>query len=577
LNRAWRWRTAFALVTAVAAACAPILGLDDLEPRPTTQSDSGPDTGTDSGVDSGEPCTTHAECIDRNLQGPARCVQSRCVNVDKELCNQQIIPDPALARREDTILVAAFMSGGNPAISGAGKAYTLALEELEKAGGILGSPPYHLAVLVCNADSEFAERGVKHVIQDLQLPAVIASFGTGALARLVAGDLADAGVFTMNPSFTTDFLKAARVGRRVWGLLGTGEEVALAYRPVLDRLREEKQIRPDAKVALVTTSGSLDESMGALVSEGQLTSNGTRDPSKAIAMVDGSTPAEDKEHFKHFPIESLEFATDKDKFNAAIAELKNGLETFEPDVIIAITGPELDHFLTEVDSTLVDLYATRVDAGFDASAEGGAPQRGPWWILGPSNGDLVDRGARTALGSYIHPEAGGVDQRRERIIGVQFAGAEDQTETGQAARFRGRMIERFKDAAVDGLASENFYDAIYWLAYAVRAAGDTPVSGDGFSLGVRKMFKGTREIHPGSTETIEDAYGAITTFTANGTLYVGALGRPNIDEATGTWNSVGSTYCFPPYAQGLPAPSYEVRRYSPDGGLVPGSRPLTCN
>ena len=84
----------------------------------------------------------------------------------------------------------------------------------------------------------------------------------------------------------------------------------------------------------------------------------------------------------------------------------------------------------------------------------------------------------------------------------------------------------------------------------------------------------------GDIETVQHAFDQIDNYPPNGNVYVGALGPPDINEPTGTWNSVGSTYCFPPYALGLPAPTYEIRRYSPDGGLVPptlDTKPLTCN
>lgn len=565
------WRFAFALLTGVAAACVPILGLDDLEPRPTqAQTDSGNETGADSG-DAGS-CTTHAECIKAAFNNPARCVKNKCVKADVlELCNQDVVPSLDVFGREDTIVVAAFMQGTNPQITGAGRAYSMALEELEAAGGILGRTKRHLAVLICKADPAVVDRGVKHVINDLQVPAIIASFGSGDLAELVAGDVVNAGVFTINPSFTTNYLKYAPTNGLVWSLLGTGEDVALAYRPVLQQLRAEKGLGPDTKVALIATNGSLDQRMADVVHFGPpiRTGAGGNDPTKALDMLDGKTPEQDPAHFKRFRIDSLQFPKPPD-FEKTLADAKRDLIAFGPDVIIALTGPEIDSFMVSVDDAI--LLQNKADSG----AEAGAPKKGPYWILGPSNGELVRGASKTELGSYVDPDAGGVDSRRARIIGVQFAGA---LETKERDLFRERMNIRNKDASAEGLAHENFYDAIYWLAYGIAAVGQNPqqINGQAFADGVRKLYRGTPEINPGEPSKLEFAFEQINEYPTNGTLFVGALGRPDINEPTGTWNSVGATYCYPPYQELKPAPTYDVRRYSPDAGLLPGSKPLTCS
>lgn len=74
----------------------------------------------------------------------------------------------------------------------------------------------------------------------------------------------------------------------------------------------------------------------------------------------------------------------------------------------------------------------------------------------------------------------------------------------------------------------------YWLAYGLFAAGP----------------------------------GALSTSSA-GVTFVGALGPPDIDPATGTWQSVGAVYCYPP-AVGSIAPSYDVLRYNRSTGNLDG-------
>ena len=55
---------------------------------------------------------------------------------------------------------------------------------------------------------------------------------------------------------------------------------------------------------------------------------------------------------------------------------------------------------------------------------------------------------------------------------------------------------------------------------------------------------------------------------------VGALGPPDINAATGTWNSVGSVYCYTATSDSPPAITihYDLLRYDPtDGLLVPAA------
>lgn len=558
------WRIAFALVTCSAAACVPILGLDqDFRQRATEQNDSGSDADTGDAVEA-PPCTSNKECIEAALESPSLCVAGKCVNVDTQLCLPQIRPNNEVLKEPDVIVVAAFMRGGLALQTGAGLAYDLALQEIHTAGGIQGRTHHELAMVVCDSDPAKLDKGLKHVIRDLRLPAILAAFGSKDLATLVP-DAVDAGVFTMNPSFSTDALKFAATNDLVWNLLGTADDVALAYRPVLQALKKERLGGENAniKVALVATNGSLDEPMANVVERGPriYTGDGGFDTSKALDM-NGSPPS--PANFKRFPLDSEEFPNpDLSKVQTA----KQGLIDWEPDVIIALTAVELDRFVVEVDTALA---AKNADAGSNKKT---------YWILGPSNGALTLSGSKkTALGVYLDYEnQGGVavaDEKRSRFLGVQYAGAVDKTEHDL---WVARMQTKYNEKAAEGLASENFYDSIYWLAYGFAAAGNgKPIEGHTFSVGVRELVRGPTQVLTGDRDTIQRAFAEINLY--QGTTFVGALGPPDINAPTGTWNSVGGVYCYPPYQQqlqGRPAPDYDQRRYLTDGGLA-GAKPLTC-
>lgn len=557
------WRSGFVLALMGAAACAPILGLDDLRER-VAIADGGNGDADAVAVDAGRPCTTHAECVGGSA-GRSLCAANQCVDVNTQLCLPHIRPFNDILKMADgvpVIVVAAFMRFGaeSPLQSGAGLAYDLALQEIEGAGGIRGLKPYRLAMLICDSDPAKVEQSINHVVTELKVPAILAAFGSGQLADLVPKNVAEAGVFTMNPSFTTDVLNFTPTNGLVWSLLGTAEDVALAYRPLFQELKAQKFQDPniDLKVTLVATLGSLDKPMADVVELGTriraADAGSGFDSSKAIDMA-GLAP-KDSPSFARIDIDSIETTTDQTK----AIEAKQKLIDSNPDVIIALTANELDGFVAQVDDALV--------------AKNPGNTKKPYWILGPSNGATVIAGNKTALGVYLSPDDPDVSAaRRRRFFGVQYAGALVTTERDL---WETRMIRKYQDAATGALASENFYDAIYWLAYGIAAAGpNADLGGKAFSDGVRKLVGGTTKVVPGEGDTIRRSFQDINLLDP--VTFEGALGPPDINVAAGTWNSVGSVYCY--FPQGKDAvPSYDQRRYSAsiDGGLSNPGVPINC-
>lgn len=558
------WRGGFVLAITAAAACAPILGLDDLRER-VVAADSGGEDADAVAADAGRPCNRHAECVSSTGGNPALCAANQCVEIDPQLCLQQVRPFNDILKESDgvpVIAVAAFMRFGaeSPLQSGAGLAYDLALQEIEAAGGIKGLKPYRLAMLICDSDPAKVGRSIDHVVGELKVPAILAAFGSGQLAELVPNNVAKAGVFTMNPSFTTDVLNFTQTNGLVWNLLGTAEDVALAYRHVFQELKRQKfqDENVPLKVALVATDGSLDKPMADVVQRGprirSADAGAAFDSTKAIDMA-GVAPVNSPD-FERLDIESIENSTEKAKLVAA----KQKLIDSNPDVIIAITANELDAFVADVDAALV------------AKNPGNAKK--PLWILGPSNGATQVAGNKTPLGVYLSPnEADASAARRKRFLGVQYAGALDKTER---TLWEGRMIKKYEDAAAGALASENFYDAIYWLAYGIAAAGpNQPLGGKAFSVGVRNLVGGPTKVVTGEGDTIRQSFLDINLLDP--VTFVGALGPPDINVAAGTWNSVGAVYCYFPQSKDA-VPSYDQRRFSAsiDGGLTNPGVPLTC-
>jgi hypothetical protein len=534
-------------------ACAQLIGLDDTKDRivaaPTDAGDAG-----DAGADSGEPpCDRNAECLDRYAQAPALCVEHHCVKVNTDLCLPQIYPKPDLLKNDDVLLIPAFIPRGAVLKEyPAALAYNLALKELTT--GIPLEKRRDVAMLFCANDPALGRDAVTHVVNDLKLPVIAAGFGSDDLTIFVRDITRKAGVFVMNPNPAPEALKLDKEGRALfWSLLGSSADVALAYRPLVDKIsayvRKERS-KTDVTIAVVHTK-TPDETSAADVLH--LGPYGDDQSTRNLALaldINGHPPSDDdKAHFQVFPFEGSE---QKPKVELP-SGLADNVATFKPDIIIALTAQEIGDLVAAVDAKM---------------AAAGGPL--PIWLLGQRNGRRAD------LLKYLANESGTLsetsEQRLKRFLGIQFAGSLEKAEHDA---WLGRMDTEYKPPGttltVDYSAAENFYDAVYWITYGLYAGkllNPTASDREAISAGVRHLLSGP-EIRPAAIDQAFDQLGRKGDSLA--ATYVGALGHPDIDERFGIWRSVGATYCYPPAESndaGAIAPRYDVQRYNPDGGTL---------
>jgi hypothetical protein len=124
------------------------------------------------------------------------------------------------------------------------------------------------------------------------------------------------------------------------------------------------------------------------------------------------------------------------------------------------------------------------------------------------------------------------------------------------------MGAAYKDTA-------NYYDAVYFLAYATVAAGtDQPLSGDGLLRGMQRLQSGD-PYAPGLhdvSHVLSLLSDATTTITLNSTL-----GPPGFDPKTGVRHIQGSTFCFRPKGSSLSV-DLDVKYYDPTTQDFTGTR-----
>ncbi len=484
-----------------------------------------------SSTDGGAECVTHQQCIDANFGEPFRCLRGRCVGLKLPGACDYVAPLPSPEVGNDaTVLLGAFLPlGGAAALTKPiALAYQLALDEVRKAGGLpagLG-PRRPVAVVFCDSDPARVEAGVKHLAQTLQVPGVLTLFSQTDMTRLFQDYLLPANVFTLNPQDTTEALKRVDAKKLLWHLLGTPEDVAKAYKPLIARVERVVQAQPQfvgpLRLALVTSESPTEEAIAAVVKDTIVFNGGT------VAANETALPA----RFLAVKVPSLETTS-----NATFAESIDKIVAFRPHVIVSLTASETGQILPLIDRRLAaDLGAANA----------------PRYVLSvrnASNGPLL-----AFLGDGTVQSG---EEKRKRFVGVQYAGADNKD---QYTRYLARFADKYPQVSqVEYRATENFYDAMYWMVYGAFAAQAGSVTGPDIANGVRKLLDGPT-VYPGTVKNISDAFVTIAN-SSTGVTFQGSLGTPNFDTRSGAQRSVGAVYCYtregPVYG-----PRYDVLRFN---------------
>jgi len=507
------------------------------------------------------PCQSNAQCIDDHLGEPYICekVSRACVPIKQDGACAFVLPEAEL-RNDNAVLVAAFiplLNQAAPLNQPLPLAYKLALDEIQKAGGLpggVGSPRKPIVAAICDSDPSTAENGVRYVTQTLHVPAIVSLFSQTDQTRFFQDYLLPAGTFTLNPQDTTEALKAVNANRLLWHLLGTPEDIALAYKPLVARVEayvKSQYSLSSVRIALITTDSPTETSIAAIL----------RDPTKGI-QFNGTNADANGAAFLSLKLPSREATP-----SATYGTFVDQIATFRPDIVILLTSSLeaadiVGGYIPSGDRYIVGLD-TKITAG-----DGGAT-RPPFYILGPRN-------ARdTRILDYIGKDGlvQSTEAKSKRFLGVQYAGAADKADPkSQYQQFLKRFAEANPTVAPTSYESvENYYDAVYWLAYGLFAAGPgAPIEGKSFADGVRKLLSGP-DIVPGTVAQIAASFQSISNF-GDGTTFQGSLGKPDFDTASGAQRSVGAAYCYQKDGvTGAIRPKYDVLRYNRTSGQLDGT------
>jgi len=524
--------------------CAVLSPLEDIEPAgPDTAAaggggarDGGGSGGGDAGPDAATAaCTTHAECGERFADQESRCRSSdgTCVRLKTQACpgvygdwrDPNAVYFGALAP-----LVNQSLDGSQPV-----RNYRMAHEELN-GDSIGGLPPAEaggarrpLVMIVCNNHSALIEDALTHLVEEVQVP--------GVIAHLLPGDLLDAfeahglpnDTFFLSPVGAVDALLIDNDDGLLWHLLGQPSDLVPTYAAVLDRAERRIRATPgfsgDLKLAAVRGQGDgeafAEDLSSAFLDDGSVRLNGN-------SLVEEF----EAERFATFTLSGPDVASTAQQ----IAE-------FGPDVVLSLGSAHFVGLIVELEQ----LWNGLLDK----------PR--PFTILSP-----IDAGRVEELQDFM-----GVMQRNDidpsphdRFVGINVAGSPDR-ET--YVRYLSRLRSRFPMSEEE---HENFYDAVYYLAYAMLAgSAEGRLDGPAVREGMLRLVGApdAKRFGVGPSEII-DVFEALKDPKSIIALD-GVTGPPDFDPKTGARVDTGSLYCFNPNL----SVSFSVERFEPEAGAFEGS------
>lgn len=396
-------------------------------------------TGGAGGSGGAGECTTNADCPD-DVVGPQRCRPSdrTCVPLQSVECmlTEGDASDPR------AIFLGAFANyvPSDPANGPTVLPLRLALDEINRAGGLPGPNGGPLVLTICNNSTrDVIDRAMRHLTLDVEVPAVLATLRPDDLLR-VFDDYRSEDVLYLSPVGITSEIADFDDGDLIWSLLGRPRDYANTYARLFELLEDfVLESRPSLSPSPVRVALVVDE----------------RDASNAEL---GSA------------LEPILSAGRGDAYLKFEAKVEEPVEDFVAD--IWGFGPEI--VVSAVGSAFTDTGGIlhELDQLADLGNE-------PFYLLSPYNA-----GSLSSIEAWLNTLFLIDEVANRRFLGVSVAPPADGT---LQSEYEAALAEAF------GPQSEydtgNYYDALYVLAYAAYGAGlDEPLTGPRMAAGMRRIM-----------------------------------------------------------------------------------------
>jgi hypothetical protein len=361
------------------------------------------------------------------------------------------------------------------------------------------------------ADAAFFNRSLEHLVNQLHVPALIAYLLPDQLKYAFETYGHPQRTFFLSPIGATQALDAEPDDNLLWHMLGQPSDLApgyLALSRLLQAYVEKTASIGSVKVAAVTSTAAFDSELANAVigPSGLLETN---------PVFNGKSLTENAldQNYRLFTIDP----GDPGQSESAVG---SSVVSFQPNIVIS----------------LADTRFTRGPGGVLPTVEttwgAGAPR--PYYILSPINaGSLPDvQRIISDMLEELRPDA------YQRFMGIGVAAARDPTLYNA---YLSRLFLRFETGVAD---TENFYDAMYFLAYAtyasMRSTGiGQPLSGPAIAAGMRDLISGPVVYPVGPADIFSVLHGL-----AGGPItLLGTLGPPDFDPF-GARIDTASVFCF---------------------------------
>jgi hypothetical protein len=464
-------------------------------------------------------CTTNQECVTRT-NSPARC---RSDHTCAELASNECLNVYGPYTDANALYIGAFavVDPANPGTSDIALAMRLAVDEINTAGGLPGGPDGKrpLVLNVCTNDQSVEPNaislGMTHLAEDVQVPALIAMLQPDDLTSALQQEKEKA-LFFLNPVATVRSLmdlqtlqgNGAKGDVLLWTLLGQPSDYAPAYGLLLSDL--EKQVRSERglmesdqiKVALVNTTDKFSDELRFYIFQ-------------SLFFNGASAANEAPDNYKEYSLDP----------NAVLAEdTVTALATFAPDIVISAAGDVV---------TAPSGVIPRLEAGWTSSK----PR--PFYLLSPYNGTTDAKNSIQSVVTHEFDDSTNPEpDAARRFLGVNAAPALD---TSLENAFESRYNVAFSAQQGNGPNVDNYYDAVYYLAYAMYA-GDS-LAGPGIAHGMKRLISGDPFDDGPANMAIQKVFDALD---ASDSISLNTTLGPSdpFDPVTGVRPVIPGVFCF---------------------------------
>ncbi|MEO7329182.1 MAG: ABC transporter substrate-binding protein [Minicystis sp.] len=400
-------------------------------------------------------CTKNTECREAPFGPLFVCRKSACVSLTNELCTtihttKKVDAD---AINDDNALVIGSI---NPTVGDFADygivvedAIKLAIDDFANTNGIplaTGTGTRPIVLVGCN-DGPQEDRAVdaaKHLVNDLQVPAIIGYPGSGSTIDVATEVTNAAGVLLFSSAATSDGITKLADNDLVWRTSPPDSFQATAlglYYPTVESRAKKlfQDITGDVKVAIVYTSDSYGSGLADAL-QTKLTFNGK----SALSQINTNF-----KRFDYGPPEAPDLAT--------VAKVT----AFAPHIIFIFGFTEA-----------IDPMLTSIEQAWVAPAD----KHRPMWVF--SDGAL----SATLLTMAITTE-----ELRVRVSG-SVPGVLTETYPPYASFLAQWSASPYSTGEANQLGTAGAYDILYMLAYSAVAVGAKPLTGTNMvKYGLRKM------------------------------------------------------------------------------------------